>query len=618
MTGLNRQTQTATGDGLRAEYTTSAPVLPDGKKQIHLGSGIVKSILGEGGTSIVYEVWNERLGVKRAVKVMKPSANTDSVERFHREVRILAQLNHPNIINVHSVGQWETLPYIEMDMVDGVPLDELIKETGALPTTVALAIAIDVARALDYTHSHHYKIHNVEYQGLLHRDIKPANIMLPNHDNVRLTDFGIASLNTSTSTGVAKTGTITGSMQYLAPELLEDSVVDARSDIYSFGCVLYEMFSGEKVFPEKIISRLVKKRVINDYTSIKKLKLRLPVEIEKLIESCLSKKPDMRPTSMKTVLTTLEQTFFKVSSSRPEELITQYMNRDSGARATKTFQANFKKKKSGVTVFLITTFSFLAFILAAGGGAYWYAKYQNPELWENFTDTLSATPQYSRGVVIRNSSIEDELDSSSKTRPVVKTVASDNSDSGEKSTIEKTSFLENQFEVFGSNDTMGLLRELLKTQDYSLLISSIKHLPKQTQAQKEVRLLKHRASIAMGLESRAYYENSHISDAEFYLSKGKYLYHHKKYQRAVWVLKVAGTTPSLLLNKEKVSLDMYYYIAKSETAHLKTNRTDTQEAKAINGWLTLISQLPEGSTHQYVTKAKRELKKIQEGDNGEL
>ncbi|MBD3314592.1 MAG: protein kinase, partial [Chitinivibrionales bacterium] len=220
---------------------TQLAMLPDGTEPVPMGSGVVQSILGEGGVAIVYDVWNEQLGVRRAVKVLKPSHTPDALDRFHTEMKIMAQLRHPNIVEIHAVGKWNNLPYIEMDRIDGFKLEDVIRERGALPLQACTAVGVIIARALDYTHNSTLAVGDKTYKGILHRDLKPANILIAKNGEVKLTDFGIArpaEISLHTMEGI-----LVGSLQYIAPEQLDGRQYDARADVYSFGCVLYEMIT---------------------------------------------------------------------------------------------------------------------------------------------------------------------------------------------------------------------------------------------------------------------------------------------------------------------------------------------------------------------------------------
>lgn len=294
------------------------------RDQIVLGSGIITGILGEGGMAVVYEIWNEALGVKRAVKVLRPGCTQEGWDRFNTEMKVMAQLDHPNIIRIHSVGWWQQLPYIEMEKIDGWSLDKLIKQHGALPAHVSVAVSLLMARALSYTHSLEYVLHGQEIIGLLHRDLKPANILISKKGTIRLTDFGIATpMNVSMHT---PDGNVVGSLQYIAPEQLRNQHVDHRADIFSFGCVLYEMLTGFKVFPDREIAKLVPKRLANDFDSLKTYSLKTPKLLVKLISRCLESSPRRRPHSMGIICKDLNKILLTMTNKTPEEVVRDFIS----------------------------------------------------------------------------------------------------------------------------------------------------------------------------------------------------------------------------------------------------------------------------------------------------
>jgi serine/threonine protein kinase len=127
-------------------------ILPDGTQPLPLGSGSIAGLLGVGGMSNVYKIWNPQLEQHRAVKLMKPDLSPDSRQRFQTEIKITAALSHPNIIEIHSVGEWNTLSFIEMEFIDGATLSDIINNHGALPIEVCVALGILMARALIYAH----------------------------------------------------------------------------------------------------------------------------------------------------------------------------------------------------------------------------------------------------------------------------------------------------------------------------------------------------------------------------------------------------------------------------------------------------------------------------------
>ncbi|HVM12491.1 MAG TPA: protein kinase, partial [Actinomycetota bacterium] len=195
-------------------------------------------VVGRGGMATVYRARDRVLHREVAVKVLQPQLARDQefIERFRREARAAAGLSHPNIVGVHDHGSDGSDHFIVMEFVEGRTLAEVLDEEGALETGRAIAIATDVAAALSAAHE----------RGLVHRDVKPANILLTDRGRVMVTDFGIA--RAATSQGLTMTGTVLGTASYLSPEQARGEPVDERSDVYSLGCVLYEMLTGEPPF----------------------------------------------------------------------------------------------------------------------------------------------------------------------------------------------------------------------------------------------------------------------------------------------------------------------------------------------------------------------------------
>jgi hypothetical protein len=144
------QDQPADNGSFTMKKAPHVVILPDGTKPLPLGSGTINSILGIGGMSNVYEIWNAHLEVKRAVKLLHPNYTTDSKQRFETEIKITAKLDHPNIVEIHAVGEWNGLPFIEMEKIDGVTLEKLITDRGGLPMEVCTSIGLLVGRALRY------------------------------------------------------------------------------------------------------------------------------------------------------------------------------------------------------------------------------------------------------------------------------------------------------------------------------------------------------------------------------------------------------------------------------------------------------------------------------------
>jgi serine/threonine-protein kinase len=243
--------------------------------------------LGRGGTSVVYRAEHVRLGRQAALKLLSAGiGEADFRDRFLRESRVAAALDHPSIVPVYDAGEAEDgLLYIAMACIEGDDLKTLLAEEGKLPLRRALRIVGQIGAALDAAHS----------RGLVHRDVKPANILVADGDRAYLSDFGVAKQ--LASNGMTRTGSFIGTIDYCAPEQVEGRDVDSRTDVYALACVLYECLTGEPPF-----SRPSEVAVLNAHLHAPPPKLtraapELPAALESVIEKALSKSPlDRYPT----------------------------------------------------------------------------------------------------------------------------------------------------------------------------------------------------------------------------------------------------------------------------------------------------------------------------------
>jgi serine/threonine protein kinase len=351
--------------GSTGDDTLVAMGLPDGTQPVAMGSGVVTKLISRGGTALVYEIWNQELEMSRAVKLLHPDHLTESLERFETEIKITAKLRHPNIVEIYAVGKWSGLPFIEMERIQGHTLDELMERTGALPVEICTSVGIMVARALYYAHTQKYMIYGKEYQGIIHRDLKPANIMVDRDGSVKLMDFGIAK--PVSASGRTMEGVVFGTMQYLSPEQMQSGNVDSRSDIYSFGAVLYELLTGRKTFPDQNLAKLVTDKLNNHYRPLDDFDLPLPPALKLLMYSCLNYQKSRRIQSALALEKTLERIHLRMTGGKtPEEVLRQFMTSPPAKKRI----VNIRKRHTGLAI-VLGVFSFLAL---AGAGTFVYFR----------------------------------------------------------------------------------------------------------------------------------------------------------------------------------------------------------------------------------------------------
>jgi serine/threonine protein kinase len=251
----------------------------------------LRSVLGRGGMSVVYQAENPRLGSDIALKVLAPQLATDDVfrARFLEESRIAASLNHPNVIPIYDMGSCDGLLYIAMRYVSGTDLRQVIKKRGRVVPATAIFLLGQAARALDAAHRH----------GLVHRDVKPGNLLIErgsdddDPDHVYLSDFGITKHAMSRS-GLTSTGQFLGTIDYVAPEQIQGTSVLGLADQYSLGCVLYECLTGRVPFEKDLDAAIIFAHVQENPTMPTVLRPELPAAVDDVFARVLAKQPGER------------------------------------------------------------------------------------------------------------------------------------------------------------------------------------------------------------------------------------------------------------------------------------------------------------------------------------
>jgi len=255
-----------------------------GSNLTRIGKYEVSGLLGRGGMGRVYRAFDRQLGRDVAIKTLTEGFAGDSemLERFYREAAKTGMLKHPNIVTVYDLGEQDGWPYIVMEYVAGQALDRAIQSNQGLSLAAKLSILEQVCHALDYAHRN----------DVIHRDVKPANVIVQPDGVAKLLDFGIARQDKS-DRGLTRTGSVIGTIHYMAPERLRDHPFDGRSDLFSAGVMLYQLLTGQLPFPGEDYGAIQK--ILSDpYPPLSSCLRNYPVDLDEIIARSLAKDPDNR------------------------------------------------------------------------------------------------------------------------------------------------------------------------------------------------------------------------------------------------------------------------------------------------------------------------------------
>jgi serine/threonine protein kinase len=260
-----------------------------------IGKYQIVRVLGSGATGTVY-LGIDPDGAQRALKVLPATLRDDSslFARFRIETEALQSLNHAGIVKTYEVNQESGRRYYVMEYLPGGSLAEMIKDAGALPLHDALDIAVSLCSALEHAHT----------AGIIHRDVKPANVLFDEKGRAKLVDFGIAKL--AQTDGVTATRQVMGTVEYMSPEQASGADIDARSDIYSLGIVLYEMLTGRVPFRGQSVAAVLKSHQYAMPESPRAWNESIPPWLNQLILNMIEKDPDHRPQSAAAVAEQIE------------------------------------------------------------------------------------------------------------------------------------------------------------------------------------------------------------------------------------------------------------------------------------------------------------------------
>ena len=264
-------------------------MMPNTTTDPHLGKVVagyyIEERIARGGMGLVYRAKHINLRRRAAIKIIAPelAENQKFRERFNREARIAGALHHPNIVTVYDAGEQDGLLYIAMQYIDGSDLASVLHERGRLRRYRALDVCCQVGAALDTAHA----------QGLIHRDVKPANVLIEGR-TAFLTDFGVTKQSVGTPVELTKAGDMVGTVDYIAPEQIEGGQIDARTDIYSLGCLFYQCLTGEPPFARDTSVASIYAHLSEEPPMVTSARPELPSGLDAVIARALAKLPARR------------------------------------------------------------------------------------------------------------------------------------------------------------------------------------------------------------------------------------------------------------------------------------------------------------------------------------
>jgi serine/threonine protein kinase len=576
--------------------------MPDGTEPLALGSGTIVCLLGSGGAANVYKIWNQQLETYRAVKLLRPDLSQQWRKRFQTEMKIMAALSHPNIIEIHTVGVWNSLDFIEMEQIEGSTLEDMITGKGALPTQVCTAVAVMVARALAHAHDQRYVLFGKMYHGIIHRDIKPSNIMVSRDGRVKLMDFGVARpISASLLTTVD--GGVVGTVPYMAPEQLNGADVDVTADIYALGTILYEMLTGEKAFPHINLSDLFEAKTKNEFVPLRLFNIPIPKRLKKLVNSCMSFNPTDRPQSASALLDEFELIHFSISHESCETAIESFMH-SSGKERTILFARNRYFTRSIAWA--------LAAIIAVAAIVFVTASLKTR------TSTpmqVSAPPQVQPFAQAPVAQIPAAVPAE-KLKPVAVSLMNKKTAIAAPS-HQRRSYFDEAKARLGLSDPLEVITKEAEAGNYAGVLRIFGDLPPEVAADPVAQLFQLRALYALGktIDAAKILNGPVINDGEFYLIKAKIACNQGNVDQSLLLLDKSLAVRAYNLDAETLRRDFLFWRAQCLTRRFDAAPADANRRDALDAWFEVKNAVRKNPAHEYFGKAVSEMQRIGEASS---
>ncbi len=586
------------------------------KTDIPLGSGTITSILGKGGMANVYEIWNSDLEVYRAVKLIHPTCTDTEKERFDTEIKITAKLHHPYIVEIHGVGKWNGLSYLEMEKIEGVTLKEIIRDRGALPVAVCTAIGIMICEALQYAHSQEYIIYGNKYQGIIHRDLKPSNIMLCKDGIVKLMDFGIA--RPTDASFHTMDGTVVGTIHYLPPEQLKGEDLDVRTDIYALTATFYEIMTGFRAFPENNLSKLMAEKSKNYYKPLTEFDIKIPGEFKHIIHKCMHHNPEKRLPTVEALLKKLEKIHHSMTKESPRQVIKNLVNSRSYEKIVITPRSHIFRN-SAIAACIILGISISIPIIGR------VVKFVQIRI-----STQSASSDKNKESLDKDALAEyrNQIDEANKveigekkieiafktvTRPTSQIDDKiEKTDKNAEEIVEKT-FIDSLLETYGTNDLLEVMAKANRLKNFSdILRIYTELLPDNAKTIKNTLLYRLHALVGLKKQNelKTFLSTHPIEDGEYFLEKAKSAFEIKNLNETEEYLTLSLRTPSEYLDRNTLKQEVCYYRALCSTERFDADPSEGNYKNTLGTWHQLKAEMKNDQQHFYYKKAISEMQRI--------
>ncbi|MBN1307922.1 MAG: serine/threonine protein kinase, partial [Chitinispirillaceae bacterium] len=524
-----------------------------------------------------------------------------------------AKLHHRNIIEIHAVGHWNSLPYIEMERITGDTLEKLLDQRGALPVEVSTAIGIMIGRALWYAHNQNYIIYGTTYHGVIHRDLKPSNIMIADDGVVKLMDFGIAR---PTDASIHTTdGAILGTMQYLSPEQLDGKDPDIRTDIYSLGTILYELLTGVKAFPEQNISKLMLSKIKNDFRSLELFDVRIPSRLRRLVHRCMTYDREKRISDTQAFLTEISKIHRIISGLSPEQVVKQFIHEEATERIVITSRRRLPRRAIAAGA-----------LMAVVSLGIWVGERTIQSRIEENQRTKAAAPALSGPQHLP----PPEKPLSEASPPEEKTVAEKTGDetkvketpraggsrvtAGKKKTViaGPPPLLDRLRERYTTGDLLTIFTKEVQQRHYQDALKVFEALPAAEAASARAVVYRIRALRALGKTAalRSALADCTIEDGEIHLERARLAFGDNNVSATLAHLKSCERAPSAFMESGALRLERLCLEARCAGLKFSGDRSEESRRFALDRWYEVKSELRTARDHPYFREAEVQMQRI--------